>query len=236
MIYPLYIGILLLDSIHNETQTGARPMTNTERAYRSLNDAIEGLTFDVFTSKAAQKRVLDRLNKAYEYASHAYADLYRADLTAKLAGTSERDNEAISLFFSSREVPFDLHHVRDLHIDRIKEYSAELADLVTRARDLRIDTKACEIVAPVKANAAEVAKVAQIHRTIGEEMRRLEKMYHRGLDLGRLFGGLNVYANVHLVTNQHGTNFLRAFYYLEGTRTPLNTLLAVLQKLEEERA
>lgn len=43
-----------------------------------------------------------------------------------------------------------------------------------------------------------------------------------------------LHANVHYVTNQHGTTFLRAFYYLNGTLTPLSIIIAAAEAKARE--
>ena len=57
-------------------------------------------------------------------------------------------------------------------------------------------------------------------------MERLQVRYLEAIDLCELVGdegfrmkGLS--ANSHYVTNEHGTTFLRTFYYLQGKLTPL---------------
>ena len=203
------------------------------RAKRNLDDALEAAA-DTFSSKAAQKRVLDDLNRAYNDARDAYGEIYRVELFANDEAAGGRDAWDAAAFLDAREVPFDLHHVRDLHVERIGEYSAEAANIVRAARFIRAEVKAAEIVPPVKADAAEKEAEARVQRSIREEMDRLGKMYHEALDLGRIFNGLPVSANVHMVTNAHGTTFLRAFYYLNGKRTPINVILAAAQTLADE--
>jgi hypothetical protein len=59
-----------------------------------------------------------------------------------------------------------------------------------------------------------------------------KSQYARGLELHEIFGNLRVSANVHMVRNQHGTTFIRAFYYMDGKLTPLNMILAVAQEIQ----
>jgi hypothetical protein len=210
--------------------------THAARAQKHLADALDA-ALDEFPSKAAQKRVLDTLNRAYDAARDAYGDLYRVELFANDERFGGRDAWPAGEFLDAREVPFDLHHVRDHHVARIAEYSAELAEVVEAARTARADVKATPVAAKVlKTDEETEARKIAISRTIREEMERLGRMYHEALDLGRAFGGLPVSANVHLVTNQHGTTFVRAFYYLAGKRTPLNVILAAADTLAREKA
>lgn len=214
----------------------------TEKAAIRAAKAQERLTaaldaaLDEYPSKAAQKRVLDDLNRAYEMARDAYGDLYRVELFANDEEFGGRDAWNAAAFLDAREVPFDLHNVRDRHVARIAEYSADLAQIVDAARTARADVKESPVAAKmVKTNVEIEERKIAISRTIEEEMQRLGRMYHNALDLGRMFGGLPVSANVHLVTNQYGTTFVRAFYYLNGKRTPLNVIMAAAQTLADER-
>lgn len=213
-------------------------MTKTDYTARAADYLAWALNaaFDEFPSKAEQKRVLDRLNRAYDAAREAYGEAYRAELFANDERFGGRDKWDAAGFLAAREVPFDLHHVRDEHIARIEAYASRAAEIVAAARTARADVKATPVAARMVKTDVEIEerKIA-ISRTIEEEMKRLNLMYYQALDLGRAFGGLPVSANVHLVTNQHGTTFVRAFYYLDGKRTPLNVILAAAQTLAEEK-
>lgn len=205
-----------------------------ERAQGYLTRALDN-ALDTFPSKAAQKRVLDDLNRAYDAARDAYGDLYRVDLFANDEAAGGFDQWDRAEFLNARDVPFDLHHVRDHHVARIHKYSVTAATIVSKARRIRDDVKATPIEAPIKTNVETEERKIAISRTIEEEMQRIGAMYHNALDLGRMFGGLNVSANVHLVTNQYGTRFVRAFYYLDGKRMPLNVILAAADTLAREK-
>ena len=214
-------------------------MNMIERAHTYLTAGLDA-ALDAYPSKAAQKRVLEDINRAYEYARDAYGDLYRVELFAgddadrwvvQASGSYDTRRD----FLDARDVPFDLHHVRERHIERFAEYSPELAVLVKTAIAARADVKATPVAAPVKTGVEIEEKKIVIQRSIREEMDRLGTMYREGLDIARLFKGLPVSANVHVVTNQYGTTFLRAFYYLAGKRMPLNTIMAVAGTIAEEK-
>ena len=64
---------------------------------------------------------------------------------------------------------------------------------------------------------------------LAPELKLRQEQYNNALRLHDIFGGLPVHANVHYVTNQHGTTFLRAFYYLNGTLTPLSIIIAAAE-------
>lgn len=202
------------------------------RANARLTKALDA-ALDAYPSKAAQKRVLDDLNRAYDAARDAYGDLYRVELFANDAkGWTAADRAA---FLAECDVPFDLHLVRESHIARLRIYSVEIADLVVRLRDTREAVRETAIEPPIKTGLAIEERKIEISNSIRAEMERLGRMYDSALYVGRLFGGLNVSANVHLVTNAHGTTFVRAFYYVDGRRMPLNTILAAADTLAREK-
>ncbi|MEN1688726.1 hypothetical protein AAIH59_33125, partial [Pseudomonas aeruginosa] len=83
--------------------------------------------------------------------------------------------------------------------------------------------------APVVKMARQVdERVERVQKSIRELMDMRKEQCARGLRLHDLLGGLPVYANVHMVTNQHGTTFMRAFYFLDGVMTPLNVIRAAV--------
>jgi hypothetical protein len=112
-------------------------------------------------------------------------------------------------------------------IPSLKDQVQQIEELL----ELRNTMKDAEIVQPTKTVSAE----EKIMMSIKEIMELRKTQYERGLNLYDLFNGLPVTANVHYVTNQHGTTFLRAFYYMSGVLTPLNVIVAVLQEKNKER-
>jgi hypothetical protein len=175
---------------------------------------------DTFTSKAAKKRALDDLSRQYERIRNG---VETAILKARdAAGASPGDEPFHTLFWTA---PFDLHHVRPKHIEALAGFGdfAAVADLVT-AREV---VKLTEVVTVDRANTIE-AKIAKVRTSIIEEMERRKVRFAKGLDVSRLFG-LHVYVNAHWVTNDHGTTFLRHFFYLNGELTSLNGIVAIAE-------
>jgi hypothetical protein len=177
-----------------------------------------------FTSKAGQRNALDDLNRAHDLMCRAIQELYLAIPHAN------RTEAQTNVYWG----------LADLHVWKAK-HSALVLDTFPEARpfveqiealvELRLAIKAAEVV---KAERKEDVRVARITKSIRDEMELRKAQYARGLELHDLFNGLPVYANVHMVTNQHGTTFLRAFYYMAGVLTPLNVILAVLDEKQEK--
>lgn len=170
-----------------------------------------------FASKAAQKRALDDLNRAYSRARDAATG---AMLAAKVDTVSP----------DYWELPFDLHNVRDRHVAILEVWTPghAVADMVA----MRAEIKAATIAAPVVNETA--AKVETVRRSIVEEMERRKAQFVQGLDMADRFGGLSVSVNAHWVHGHKGAVFLRHFFYLFGRLTPLNTIIAIAD--ERERA
>lgn len=178
-----------------------------------------------FTSKSAKEEALKDLNRA--------ADLLRAEihgLVFDLRKTEPARNEALEELY---------WYNTDLHLWNAKRRAAVLAwapeaESICNQYDdlaaLRAQIKVAEVNKVVK---AEDPKALEVQSTIRALMEKRKAQYARGLELKEIFGRLPVYANVHMVTNQQGTTFLRTFYYMHDKLTPLNVILAVLQAGEE---
>ena len=177
-----------------------------------------------FTSKAAQKSATDDLNRAHELLCQDIQNLVRA--IDRDARTEAHDNVYWGLA--------DLHVWKPKHSALVLGTFPE-AEPTVRMIEQLVDLRAVIKAAPVvKAEAKADAREAAVTKSVREIMELRQAQYARGLELHDLFQGLPVTANVHVVTNQHGTTFLRAFYYMNGTLTPLNVILAVLQEKARE--
>lgn len=179
-----------------------------------------------FSSKAAQKRALDDLNRAYSSIRDA------AHLEQIKAAPSFDDREARAAHFAANDMPFDLHQVRDRHVDILVAWGASVVE-VRGMIDLRAAIKGAEIAAPVVDERKE--KVETVRRTIVEEMQRRQAQYVEALDIARLFENLPVSVNAHWVHGHKGAVFLRHFFYLAGRLTPLNTIIAAAEQAQRER-
>lgn len=214
------------------TRTPDYLAARNERVAKRIADAQAAFEAG-FLSKAAQKRALDDLNRAYdmirETAHDAQIDHANADETGPLC----TDYQARGEFFASCDLPFDLHQVRDRHVAIIEEWSADHAPVVRDLIALRAAIKAAEI-APAPVNE-EKERVEAIRQTIVDEMARRQAQFVEALDLGRKFGGLPVTVSAHWVHGHKGAIFLRHFFYLNGRLTPLNVIIAAAQRLEAEK-
>jgi len=200
---------------------------------RRMNDANEGIEAG-FTSKAAQKRVFEDLNSAYGIVKDRLhgAEMQECRTKGEAAGLTEW-NDMWQQIGISDNFPFDLHNVRDRHVAIAEGYIEGMGEVVKMLMDLRAMVKEMPITPVVKDTKVEDFRAA-VETEIKSELDRLKVSYHRALDLGRFFGGLYVSANTHWVVNEHGTEFLRTFWYLNGELTRFNVIAAAYEQLVEE--
>lgn len=178
-----------------------------------------------FTSKAAQKSATDDLNRAHEAFCQSIKDLVLA--IDRDARTEAHNNVYWGLA--------DLHVWKPKHSALVLGTFPEAEPTVRMIEELvalRTVIKAAPVVKAERDPMTE--REAAVTKSVRDIMEQRKAQYAHGLALHDLFGGLSVHANVHVVTNQHGTTFLRAFYYMNGTLTPLNVILAVLQTKARE--
>ena len=203
-----------------------------------------------FRTKAAKKDAIDQLNRAYSairedmfHEINAVNDAKRKELMAAAGKTEEELTELwqnyarrwtkegmkiVKKAAETHDAPYDLHQVRDRHIDNLFTIIG-VAQEVRTLTMLRETIKNAEITPPApKSNREE-----EIARKTLEQLRemRLEQFEH-GCDLHDIFGRLPVTASWHWVTNQYGTTFQRVFYYMDGKLTPLGIILAILEEKE----
>lgn len=75
----------------------------------------------------------------------------------------------------------------------------------------------------------------KVQKTIKQMMDDRNEKFNRCLRLESLFGTMGVTANVHLVFGHKGTVYVRAFYYVMGVLTPLNTIIAAMQEADRQK-
>ena len=168
-----------------------------------------------FAAKAHQKEALGYLNGGY--------DMIRENNREFLRSLTEEKYWAI---------PLDLHQIRDKHTHLFDEvHHANLNELVT----LRVLLKLIPVVKPEPKSDRITAKQAEVTATVVDMIKRRTAQYHEAVELGRLFGGLNVSVTPHLVTNEFNTTFTRCFYYLNGKFTPLSVIMAAADTLAREK-
>lgn len=183
-----------------------------------------------FSSKAGQQAALADVNRAYEL---AHKELQNAVLA--VSERHEADGRMKPVYHAVYwGIPSYTHQFKAQHADAVRaafgraydDTLQTIADLV----ELRETVKAAPVNAPVRAEPSPYAIRAQ--ETIESFMARRKEQYARALYLGEVFGGLPVHANSHRVTNEHGTTFIRTFYYLANKLTPLNLIIAAAEELE----
>lgn len=205
-------------------------MNAIDRMNARFDAAINGAESE-YRTKSAQKDALAAMNCAYDAARAVVRDAIIAVANERFpANCHERFD-----FINQWDMPFDLHQVRDKHIAIAAYWSLRAEAIIKALVALRADVKAAPVV-PVERNTEVADKIEAVQGSIREEMERIGKMYAEALEIGRLFNGLPVTASVHMVTNQYGTTFLRAFYYLAGKRMPINLIIAAAQALADQKA
>jgi hypothetical protein len=196
--------------------------TYTTAALEALNNG--------FSSKAGQQSALADVNRAYEL---AHKELQNAVLSVaerhEADGSMKPVYHAVYWGIPSYPHQFKAKHAEAVRVAFGRAYDDTLqtiADLV----ELRATIKDAPVNAPVRAEPSPYAVRAQ--EAIADLMARRREQYARALYLGEVFGGLPVSANSHWVINEHGTRFIRTFYYLAGRLTPLNLIIAAAEELE----
>jgi len=189
--------------------------TRTAQDYITL--ALSCIQDDqTFAAKSHKKDALTLLNRGYEV------------IRERNFGFS-RDNLSREDYFS---IPFDLHQIREKH-KRLFDASfhKDLQELV----ELRVLLKFLDVVKPAPKTERIIAKQAEVTKTVMDLIDRRMAQYHEAVEMGRLFGGLNVSVTPHQVTNEHNTTFTRCFYFLEGKFTPLQVIMAAMDTLAAEK-
>jgi hypothetical protein len=186
-----------------------------------------------FASKAAQKRALDDLNRAFDREREGHGADYRVELFANDEAHGENWDRAA--FLDARDVPFDLHHVRERHLAIFAMYSRGRAATVRDLVELRAAIKAAPIatVEPKSKPLEELSK--KVDKSLAEIMDMRRAQYREGIELVEVFGQLPVTMSVHVVHGHKGAIFPRRFFFMAGKLTPLNVILAVLQDTADEK-
>lgn len=203
------------------------------RAY-FLNAATEAFN-NGFSSKAGAKAACDDLNRVWDSIERELKDACLAARTPDDGTNSgfKMSPEVNAVYWDFADYP---HLFKAKHIELVRAAFGDrfdaLMDFAAEVVALRAAIKAAPIVPPVKDEAKVIAD--RIVESIRERMDRLQVRYLEAIDLTTVFEngfvmkGLS--ANSHYVTNEHGTTFLRTFFYLNGKLTPLNLIIAAAQE------
>tara|TARA_R110000744_G_scaffold188642_1_gene307950 strand:- start:291 stop:890 length:600 start_codon:yes stop_codon:yes gene_type:complete len=193
-----------------------KKLTFEEYVNNSYNELQDDGTF---TAKAHQKRAFENLNHAYDV----------------LRDTNNKDKMSVAKGFARNawyEIPFYIHEVREKHFKFFEEQYHEKLRMIV---DLRATFKETPVVKPEPKNDRVSKKQTQVTEAVFDMIQRHEARYYEVIEIGRLFGGLNVTVTPHQVTNQYRTTFTRCFYFLDGKLTALAIICAALEKLEAEK-
>ena len=205
-------------------------MARTAETYTAA--ALEALNAG-FSSKAGQKTALDNVTRAYELVKETFS---RAVLAVE--DRHEADGSMKPVYKAVYwDIPSYPHQYKDKHDEAVRaafgdRFDAEL-EMIDQLVQLRELIKAAPINAPVRAEPSVFEVKAR--ETIADLMERRKAQFARALDLHEVFGGLPVTANSHWVVNEHGTRFIRTFFYLRGELTPLNLIIAAAEQIERQR-
>jgi hypothetical protein len=176
-----------------------------------------------FSSKSAQQAAISDLGRAYDLVKKSVRD----ELLTSAPTREERDTpEWKTLYW---ELPDYIHNWKPRHSGL---FSGRFPGQVLQAEELvklRDTIKSAEVVPPAKDETKVRAAKVLVH--LKDLMERRQAQYLEAIDLTEVLGeeGVIIHgltANTHYVTNEHGTTFLRTFFYLRGQLTPLNTILA----------
>lgn len=193
-------------------------MTKTVETFETA--ALELLNAG-FASKAAQKKALDEVSRAYEIVKREIANALLADRS--IGGENWND-----LYYG----PLYIHEFSEKRQAAYLPFFPEQIAIVRRLRELRDAIKSAAIVPPAKDEAKAVEK--RVVEAIKARMERLGVRFLEAINLCEVcedfvaIKGLS--ANSHYVTNDRGTTFLRTFYYLNGKLTPLNLIIAAAEE------
>lgn len=190
-------------------------MTRTAAFYTDA--ALDALNAG-FTSKAGQKRANEDLARAYY--------LHKVVIqNALLADRSIADWD--SLYYG---VP-DLHNWKARHSAAYAAWPHQVAE-IEKLVELRAAVKAAPVNAPER--SAPHPLEVKVREALADLLARRKAQFLHAVDLCTVFGdGVRIKgltASTHWVTNEHGTTFLRTFYYLFGRLTPLNTIIAAAEE------
>lgn len=173
-----------------------------------------------FSSKSAKIEALQDVSRAYTTLACSIKD--------EILNRGIEQEELHSLYWN---IPMYVHAWRAKHTHQVLNVLPEMAGVAKQIEmlvDLRISVKDADVV-PAKRDTNK-EEIERVSLSVRELMDRRKEQYNAALDLKEVFGGLPVTANVHVVVNQHGTRYIRAFYYLYNKLTPLSVIIAALQK------
>ena len=175
-----------------------------------------------FSSKSSKSKVNSNLNRAYGWVVESIQNKVLE------VSKEERTEEQDSVYW---DLPPTLSNWKEKHTKLVMSVFPEEVQNVKMIEEMKELFTAIKNIEVVKVEKVVNEKEVEVQKTVKEIIESMNQSYVDGLELSKLFGGLSVYANVHLVTNQHGTTFTRAFYYLHGKLTPLNVIITISEQM-----
>lgn len=203
---------------------------NTQRFETYLQKAEAEFNAN-FKSKAAQKRACSYVNCALE--------LVVEEITSAILeySYSERDNGTPlhDLYWELTCVSCHNFTKKSKNVvSLLGERAEEWMSLGEQCVALYTTYKNAEIQ-PVVVDTEQKQIEQHVQKTIMQTMEQRREKFNRCLRLETLFGTMGVTANVHLVFGHKGTVYVRAFYYVLGVLTPLNTIIAAMQEADRQK-
>lgn len=203
-----------------------------ERYDRFVERAIAAIDKG-FTSKASKKDATTAISRAYDDLTDSFRekvfDLFEGD---RFTCDHEEWTKFIVEVANGYDLPMYPHLIREKHLAKVEEVDAETADKIRFLVELRNAVTEAPINKPVPKSNIESEYEEKVRVVLADILAKRKTQYLRGIELGELFGYLPVTCNTHMVTNAHGTTFVRTFYYLNGELTPLNVIIAAAEELE----
>ncbi|EGT3611227.1 hypothetical protein FAP59_16665 [Morganella morganii] len=201
-----------------------------EKYEECQNKAID-MVNNGFSSLACKKRALAEINRAYEYVRDHISNVL---LDVRLKSIEQNYIDKINDIYY--DIPMYCHNYRQSHEDKLLELIPENKDIICLLMELQIfrtNVNNISVIKPENNNAFGNFKIEK-YENLKDKMERLKKQYDHALSCAEFFGGLPVTSNIHLCINQHGTRYVRAFFYLDGKLTPLRLIMAAMEEAKRK--
>ena len=195
-------------------------MNRIEKAMEIFNNG--------FTSKASKKKAIELVTREYEEVARRNGIMGKV-LDLRSAGRID-DEKSDILYWG---IP-DLHNWKEKHSKMYTVLFPVEVAYIENLKTIRETFKNADIIKVERKDKEIDEKVKKVELTIKQEMERLNKQFINGLNLAKLFNGMSVYAHSHYVINQHGTKFIRTFYYLNGSLMALKMIIAIAENFEKK--
>jgi hypothetical protein len=180
-----------------------------------------------FSTMADKKRCNEMVSRAYD----ALHDVIMTSVLDK-RDNMELTDEGSSVYYWS--VPAQISHYNLKKTYAFVELFPETVEIIKYLIELRNEIKNALIVKVESKSKANEEKIERVERSLKEIFEKNMANYKRGLEIAKIFGGLLVHVTPHYV-HRDGGRFVRYFYFMAGKLTALNTILACMQTLEDEK-